>query len=373
MIPFSPLFIDSDFLLLLKIFNNYKLKKNEIITYSVRTSIHTYLKIKNYKPGSKILITSINIPTITNIIKYNNLEYIGVDLDLETLDMNKTDFMKKIDNEDIKCCIYSHLFGKINDINWVINECNKRNIDFIEDCAECYTPKYNGNINSDIICFSFGSIKKCTCFGGSKTIFKKKSDFNNFKKEIKKYKYQYNYEYILKIIKYFYISLLLNNKYLNLFVRKISYFFNIDINNKFINLIRNIDNKKLIQNISYQPSFLLRKYILCRINNYKENNIENENYIIKKISTYYVIPGLFANNYNNYWLYPIYCKNKKEILNRIDSKNINYVNKISQLVCIDKKCINSLDIMNNILFFPIHKLTSLENIKYIIDKLNKCK
>ena len=46
MIPFSPIFIDSNFLSLFKIFNNnYKLDNNEVITYSVRTSIYTFLKI----------------------------------------------------------------------------------------------------------------------------------------------------------------------------------------------------------------------------------------------------------------------------------------------------------------------------------------
>ena len=204
MIPFSPVFIDSDFSLY-KIYNNYKLNKNELITYSVRTSIHTFLKIKKYKK-KKILVTSINIPSIIDIIKYHKLDYIGIDLDIQTLDFNKDDFLNKINKNEICCCIYSHLFGKINDINWIIDKCIENNIDFIEDCAECFMPNYNGNPKSDIVCFSFGSIKNCSCFGGSKTIIKNTSDLQKFKKEISKYRKQSNLFYFFKIIKYFYIS-----------------------------------------------------------------------------------------------------------------------------------------------------------------------
>jgi len=369
MIAFSPLFIDSNFLLLLKIFNKYKLKHNEIITYSVRTSIHTFLTLKNYKPKSKILISSINITSIIDIIKEHNLEYIGVDLDFGTLDFNKDDFITKIKNNNICCCIYSHLFGKINDINYVIDICNKNNIDFIEDCAECFTPNYNGNCRSDIISFSFGSIKKCTCFGGSKTIIKNDEDFKKFKTIINKYKKQSNYSYILKLFKYFYISLILNNKFINLIIRKICYFFNININNILVKLITNINSTDLINNITYQPCFLLRKYLLSRINNYKICTNYNETYVEKNLKINYLIPGIYCNRLKNYWLFPIYC-NKYNLLKNINSNDINYVKKISQLVCIDKTCKNSLDFINNVYFFPIHSLTSLKNTKYIVNKLN---
>ena len=99
---------------------------------------------------------------------------------------------------------FPHLFGRINDINWVLDICNKINIDFIEDCAECYSNKYSGNPKSDIICFSFGSIKKCTCFGGSLTILKNKNDLIIFKKNLSKYIYQSNIKYILKITRFYF-------------------------------------------------------------------------------------------------------------------------------------------------------------------------
>lgn len=369
MIPFSPIFIDSNFLSLFKIFNNYyKLDNNEIITYSVRTSIYTFLKIKKYKKNKKVLITSINIPSIINIIKHYNLEFIGVDLNPYTLDFCKKDFLEKVKKNDICCCIYSHLFGKINDINWIIDTCKKYNIDFIEDCAECFRPDYNGNPKSDIISFSFGSIKNCTCFGGSKTIIKNNEIFKKFKKEINNYKKQSNIFYILKIIKYFYISFILNNKYINLFIRKISNILNININNIFIKLIRNINNYDLINNITYKPCLLLEKYLLYRINNYTLPNINNQNYIENNLNKTFILPGIYCNKYKNYWLYPIYFKHN--LFKYLDCNYINYVKKISQLKCIDDNCKKSKDLMNNLYFFPVNSLTSLQNIKYIVYKLN---
>ena len=378
MIPFSPLMIDCDYPLLYKLlFNTYKPSNNQVITYSVRTSIYTYLKMKNYPSGSKVLITSINIPTILDIIQHLNLEYIAIDLDLNTLDMNSKDLSDKLKQEDIKCIIYSHLFGKINDIDSIIDICDEKSIHFIEDCAECFTESYRGNPRSDMICFSFGSIKKCSCFGGSSTFIKNKNELEKFKKELKRYKYQTTFSYIVKLIKYFFISFLTNNRYVNVLFRYISYLCKINTTDLFVNLIRNIPAKDLINNISYQPCRLLTQYLLCRIQHYKDHSIKNETYISENLLSPYVIPGHKEGNSNsywlfpiNYWLFPIYYHDIRKIMNKLDENDINYVKKISQLICIDSKCINSKNIIDNIIFLPIHCKTNIRYTKYITDKLN---
>lgn len=378
MIPFSPLMIDCDFLLLYKlIWNTYKPTDNQVITYSVRTSIYTYLKMKNYPSGSKILITSINIPTILDIIRHLKLEYIPIDLELNTLDMNSKDLHDKLKHEDIKCIIYSHLFGKINDIDYIIDICDEKSIDFIEDCAECFTEHYRGNPRSDLICFSFGSIKKCSCFGGSLTFLKNKEELEQFKNELKRYKYQSTFSYIVKLLKYFFISFLTNNRYINLFFRRFCRICKINTTDLFISLIRNIPAKDLIKNISYQPCRLLTRYLLCRIHHYKDHNIKNETYITENLLSPYVIPGNQFNKpnsywllVNNYWLFPIYYHDIRKIMNKLDANDINYVKKISQLICIDPTCINSKNIIDNIIFLPIHSKTNIRYTKYITDKLN---
>lgn len=371
MIPFSPLMIDSDFPLLYKLLmNTYKPYDNQVITYSVRTSIYTYLKMKNYPSGSKILITSINIPTILDIIEHLNLEYISIDLNLNTLDMNLDDLSYKLQQEDIKCIIYSHLFGKINDINKIIDICEERSIDFIEDCAECFTENYRGNPRADMICFSFGSIKKCSCFGGSSTFIKNKDELDEFKNELKRYKYQTTFSYICKLFKYFLISFLTNNKYINIIFRYVSRLCNINTTDLFVSLIRNIPAKDLINNISYQPCRLLTQYLLCRIQHYKDHSIINEKYITDNLSSSYVIPGNKSTYPNNYWLFPIYYRNINEIMKKLDAYDINYVKKISQLICINNTCINSKDIIDNIIFLPIHSKTHLNYTKYIVNRLN---
>ena len=83
-IPYSPLYIDCNFLDLFKslIFKN-KISKNQIITYSVRTSIDMFFTIKKYPKNSKVLITSINIPTMIDIINYHNLKAVPIDLDIK--------------------------------------------------------------------------------------------------------------------------------------------------------------------------------------------------------------------------------------------------------------------------------------------------
>ena len=182
------------------------------------------------------------------------------------------------------------------------------------------------------------------------------------------YKKQSNIVYLFKIIKYFYISLLLNNKYINLFIRKIFYYLNININNIFTKLVRNINNKNLINNIEYKPCLLLNKYLLQRINDYKLPNNDKYIFIENNLSKKYILPGIYCNKFKNYWLYPIYYKHN--LFDYLDNYDINYVKKTSQLKCIDDNCKNSKNIINNLYFFPIHNLTSYKNIKYIVKKLN---
>ena len=368
-IPYSPLYIDCNFKDLFKsfIYKNEVLK-NQIITYSVRTSIDCFFAIKKYPENSKVLITSINIPSIIDIIQFHNLKAVPIDLDIDTLDMNKNDITFKLKEENIVCCLYSHLFGRVNDINWIIDVCNKNNIDFIEDCAECYSTNYLGNPRSDIICFSFGSIKKCTCFGGSLTLLKNKDDLIMFKKQLTNHAHQSNIKYILKVFKYFFISLITNNKIINILIRYLFNYINIDINKIFINLIRNINSTDLINNIRYQPCSLLRNYILYRINNYKDHSIINETYIVNSLPNDFIIPGKQATILN-FWLFPIICKNIHSTMERINYSSIHYVKKISQLKCLDNNCKRSKYIMDNVLFLPIHSLNKLSHLKSIIKDL----
>ena len=371
MIPYSPLHIDCNFLDLFKsfIYTNRALQ-NQIITYSVRTSIDMFFTIKNYPKNSKVLITSINIPSIIDIINFHNLKVVPVDLDISTLDMNKNDLIYKLKGENIVCCLYSHLFGRLNDIDWILDLCNTNNIDFIEDCAECYSNNYLGNPRSDIICFSFGSIKKCTCFGGSLTLLKNKDDLIMFKENLTKYIHQSNTKYIFKVIKYFFISLITNNKFINILTRYLCNYINIDINKIFINLIRNINSKNLIHNIRYQPCSLLINYVLYRTNNYKDNSTVNEKYIVNTLPDDFIIPGKSAT-IQNFWLFPIICKDLHSTMRMINYTSIHYINKISQLKCLDDNCKNSKYIMDNILFLPVHSLTKLSHLKYIINDLQK--
>ena len=108
--------------------------------------------------------------------------------------------------------------------------------------------------------------------------------------------------------------------------------------------------------------------MLYRINNYKLPDYSNQKYIEKNLNNKYILPGIYCNSYKSYWLYPIYYK--YNLLHYLNNRDINYVNKTSQLECIDNSCKNSKDLVKNLYFFPIHSLTSFKDVKYIVNKLN---
>ena len=379
-VPFSPLIIDIKWIdFLYSLYYRYKLKQNEIITYSVRSSIDLFFQMKKYPQNSNILVSSINIPNIPDICKYHNLNVIGVDLNLIDISINHDDLLYKINNnENIVCIIISHLWGIINNIDEVINLCKKHNINVIEDCAQVYTTKYNGNLKADMTCISYGTIKNCTSFGGSITYIKNKLELIKMNTIMIQYKYQSNIKYIIKCIKYFYISQLFNNRIINVFIRYIMKMFKIN-ENIIVSSLRSFQSDNLISSIRQNPCNLLRNMVLYRTNNYIDNARNNQLYFINKINNnyhkniityYYKIPSI--NTYiRTWWLFPIIINklNRLDIINQLHINNISAHTSTSNLVIIDDRCKVSNNIMNNIIYLPIHHLTNKRNIDIIFDVL----
>ena len=379
-VPFSPLIIDIKWIdYIFSLYCRYKLKKNEIITYSVRSSIDLFFQMKKYPNNSNILVSSINIPNIPDICKYHNLNIIGVDMNLIDISINYDDLLFKINNnKNVTCIIISHLWGIVNNINEIIELCNKNKIDVIEDCAQVYTTKYKGNLKSDMICISYGTIKNCTSFGGSITYVKNDLELSKMNTIMMKYKYMSNIKYIIRCIKYIYIYLIFNNRYINIFSRYLIKILNIN-ENTILNSLRSFQSNNLISSIRRNPNKLLRNIILYRTNNYIDNAKTNQLYFINKINThchkniityYYKIPSI--NTYiRTWWLFPIilYKLNRKDILNQLHINNISAHSITSNLIVIDDSCKVSKYIMNNIIYLPIHHLTNKRNIDIIFNVL----
>lgn len=107
----------------------------------------------------------------------------------------------------------SALFGSIIDMDMILEVAKKNKLFVIEDAAESFIgPQYNGHPEADFTCFSFGTIKNYTAFGGALSILRKnESLYRKMKQILDTYPIQTNKFYAKKYLKGIFASILLSN------------------------------------------------------------------------------------------------------------------------------------------------------------------
>uniref|UniRef100_H2Y2J5 Aminotransferase class I/classII domain-containing protein n=3 Tax=Ciona intestinalis TaxID=7719 RepID=H2Y2J5_CIOIN len=134
---------------------------------SVRSGLDLFLSVKQYPPGSEIIVSSINIPTVIKILHHHNLKIRSCDIDIKTMSPSVQQFKSLITKKTV-ATLLAHVYGKRFDMQPFINMCKDQNIVVLEDCAETfYGLQFKGHPESDIAFFSFGTIKISTVFGGA--------------------------------------------------------------------------------------------------------------------------------------------------------------------------------------------------------------
>ena len=203
-----------------------------VVGLSVRSLLDLYLSIRQYPPGSEIIITPpFNIESMIRVMQYHKLEVVPVDIHLNTGDTMEFDNSKiannsmlpfKVDLSKIQNSISTktvaimivHPFGtlcfhdeEMKQLHEIISkhtESSSRTIDILEDCAQCYSAMiYRGSPWTHIQFFSFGSIKTSTALGGGIAVIPRNHHLVTKMKEwqCQMYGQQTHVEYFIKVIK----------------------------------------------------------------------------------------------------------------------------------------------------------------------------
>jgi perosamine synthetase len=168
---------ESDRPMLLEDVNSYfttdKLTERAVVTFSVRSMLDLYLQVRNYPPGSEIVMTGVNIPDMLRIIKEHGLVAVPVDLDLATLAPSLDD-IKRATTPKTKAILFAFIFGATYNIEPYVEFLHSKNIEIIEDCAQSWRSleQFRGNKHAMMTMFSFGMIKHNTAFYGAVTIIR---------------------------------------------------------------------------------------------------------------------------------------------------------------------------------------------------------
>lgn len=131
-----------------------------VVSLSVRTAFDAFLSLMGFPEGSEVIMSAINIPDMTQIVKYHRLSIVPLDFESpETLKHSGQQLTKLISDKTVVVMI-AHLYGRYNSCTELIQIAHSRGLWFIEDCAEVFNGFDNlGNPQSDLTFFSFGVIK----------------------------------------------------------------------------------------------------------------------------------------------------------------------------------------------------------------------
>ena len=293
-----------------KNFINTKIKKiinssNFLLTNFGRTSLYVillYIKKKNnFK--NEVLVSSYNFHEVINMIIYAGLKPVFYDLEKNSLNADKGNIKKKINNNTL-AIIITHFNGFNKTTKELKILSKKKKIFLIEDCAIALnTRKIKNNISNfgDFSFFSLNFTKNLSSITGG-LIKSSKKNIREIRMQMKFSKFRF-----LDNLKNF-ISLILIKILLYKYFYFILYFLSISTS-KPLRQILNFNFKKTIKNKI--PQYYLND--LPRLNynllSFNFKNLHFENNIRIKNNNYY---------YN-------YLKNNKKIINLITKDNLNLV------------------------------------------------
>ena len=140
--------------------------KTSIGVNSATAALHLALTAFHFPKGKKVLVPAITFTSTANVVLFNNLTPVFVDIDPETTVMDLNDLKKKIDT-DCVAVITVHNGGYPVPMDELMEIANSSNLKVIEDCAHCAGGSYKGKklgTWGHIGCFSFEE-KKCMTTG----------------------------------------------------------------------------------------------------------------------------------------------------------------------------------------------------------------
>ena len=380
-----------------EIVNNWKRSSTDtdvLVGLSVRSLFDLYLRCKVYPAQSEVIVTPpINIPGMMDILKYHGLKIVGVDLPeyegknpVIQVDINGV--RAAITNKTVAIMVI-HPFGMISTTEDEMEEllllARVRNIDLIEDCAECFTglgpSAYRGSKHADISLFSFGTIKTSTALGGGIGTVRDTHIFDQMKRKyLQMYPQQKQSTYFQKIILVGIIKSIASSPLIyGVLYTFLNAYLGLDVDELISSLTRsfpvntknssqsfgNNAQRALIAQIRFRPCLALLALLNRRLVESKlrapswDEKLERCKRIQKMIKGSGLIqiglPMPSIESLNTYWLYPVLVQDPVATSRDLLYKCFDAPRGLSQLRSIDSEvpCPNSEKIMSSVLYLPV--------------------
>ena len=369
-------------LLFKKLKNILELNENIIFLGRARTGI--YLAVKQFlnKEKPKVLMSPFTIPDVINMVKCAGGTPFFLDFDAYSTFINIEELNQVLEKKECSVMILTHY--NINEKNYerISNLCKKYDVSLVEDCAISLGGKANnlpvGKL-SDAAIFSFSAFKFLNFFYGGLIVFKKESNYEKIKNEIKNWKKLSFIDYLEPIINTLKFQILTSKLFYTL-ISKIFYlfFFNFTSNKKkYISFEFDKMNESYFK-LPADPFYFEINKKIDFFRSLQDHRRKISKIYLEKLNTITIPNNLSIDEIDNSscYNYIVIVKNKLALRKKLASEGIDlgfsmypncHLNK--QYENIKGKSYNVNFLVNNSIFLPTHHLINESYARKISEKI----
>eukprot|EP00475_Leptophrys_vorax_P026478 TRINITY_DN37390_c0_g1_i1.p1 TRINITY_DN37390_c0_g1~~TRINITY_DN37390_c0_g1_i1.p1 ORF type:complete len:448 (+),score=121.79 TRINITY_DN37390_c0_g1_i1:1154-2497(+) len=359
-----------------------------MVTLSVRTALDLYLTVMNFPAGSELILTAVNIPDMVRVIREHKLIPVPIDIDMKSLAPDLKQLKESINNKTVAILI-AHIYNRRNDISEAIKIAKTarpgRPIPVLEDCAEAFAHEFTGHPESDLVFFSFGSIKICTAFGGGVVKVADKEIFDKMFQLYSKFDVRSRDEIFHKMVKYMFVMFFMNSPTRASMIIAVLEFLGIDHRELTVSLLRGFPDQ-FFTKLRQRPCPALVFTLDHRLQTYNtleevSKNTQHCEFVRKQLPLGAALPGIEAEHVD-YWLFPVVVQHPDLTLKKLDAKGMDAYRGATQLRLLEPPsekevgrkigvAQNAKFIMDHVIYLPVHKNVPVEGLQQIVDLLSE--
>ena len=279
-----------------------------LVALSARSALDLYLQVKKYPRNTYVLMSAINIPDLSIVLKHHGLIPYPIDLDIPHLSPRVDHLQELLETltPRVSCVLVAHIFGRRFETDAIAKLTIKYKVDLIEDAAEAFRGfDFVGHPAASLAFFSFGSIKATTGFGGGVARVRDQAVFEKMNQLQQSYPLQDRSIYAKKIIAGFAAGNILESGMVMRMCRR----WEVDPKPHVVSMLRGFSGD-LVPRLRTQPStpllyMLARRFERFDLKDYMIG-IEKAELFCKLLPRNVFIPGRdLPDAFRHHWLFPM--------------------------------------------------------------------
>jgi len=315
---------------------SYKSRYSVLPTSSVRSGFDLLLRCMPLKEDSEIVMTGISIADMFRIPSSHNLKIVPISLSRESLQLNLEEIEKKINSKTVALLV-AHLFGAVVPLD-ILSDIKRKypHLLIIEDVAQSFAgvEQYQGQSISDVVMFSFGTIKTHTSLGGAVMIIKNQQLARDMEHLYMSYPVAGRAQHMKNILKAFMLKGLTHKLSFTLLCHTLK-LLKINPDNAIYSMTKGITGDDFFKLIRRRPSSALLALLSYRLRNFSLESFQKRakrgEYLSRNLSDEIVQIG-GGNQNHSYWLLPIEFGDTEGLIESLRDQGFDCAKNTTQLI-----------------------------------------